>query len=328
MDKRRDTLSSHKCSLSELPNQPAAMPSVSPKTTAADITKAALQSFDQTPEPRTKQLLQAAVKYLHAFATEVNLTTNELIKLAEILTAAGKISDASRHEFLLMSDVMGLTMVVDYNTNQKPTGAFESSVLGPFYRADAPWIELGGDICRQKNAGTPTFVSGRVLSVQGQPVPEATLDVWQVPANGMYENTDPSQVEFNCRGRLRAGDDGSYRFWTVKPVAYPIPKDGPAGLILDGASRHNMRAAHIHIIVEAPGYEKVISELFVSGDPYLNSDAVFGVKDSLVVEFVPHDSQEDAAQYGRPAPFFTANYDFVLVPGETHDEVKFSAGRA
>jgi catechol 1,2-dioxygenase len=304
------------------------MQPVAPQTTAADITKAALQSFDQTPDPRTKQLFQAAVKHLHAFATEVNLTTNELIRLAEVLTEAGKISDASRHEFLLMSDVMGLTMVVDYTTNQKPTGAFESSVLGPFYRADAPWIELGGDICRQKNAGTPTLVSGRVLSIEGGPVRGAVLDIWQVPANGMYENTDSSQTEFNCRGRLRAADDGSYRFWTVKPVPYPIPKDGPAGLILDGACRHNMRAAHIHIIVEAPGYEKVISELFVSGDPYINSDAVFGVKDSLIAEFVLHDSAEDVTKYGRPVPFYTVNYDFVLVPGETRDEVKFSAGRA
>ena len=305
-----------------------AMQSVTPKTTAADITEAALRSFDQTPDPRTKQLLQAAVRHLHAFATETNLTTNELIRLAEILTAAGKISDASRHEFLLMSDVMGLTMVVDYNTNRKPDGAFESSVLGPFYRADAPWIELGGDICRQKDVGTPTFVSGRVISTDGRPVRRAVLDIWQVPANGMYENTDPSQVEFNCRGRLRAADDGTYRFWTVKPVPYPIPKDGPAGLILDNAQRHNMRAAHIHIIVEAPGYQKVISELFVAGDPYIKSDAVFGVKDSLTVDFVLHDSAEDAAKYGRPAPFCTVDYDFVLVPGDTRNEVKFSAGRA
>jgi protocatechuate 3,4-dioxygenase beta subunit len=304
------------------------MQPVNPQTIAADITEAALRSFDHTPDPRVKTLLQTAVKQLHAFAVETNLTTSELIRLAEILTVAGKISDASRHEFLLMSDVMGLTMVVDYNTNQKPDGAFESSVLGPFYRADAPWIEMGGDICRQKDAGTPTFVSGRIRSTDGTPIKGAALDIWQVPANGMYENTDPSQVEFNCRGRLRAADDGKYRFWTVKPVPYPIPKDGPAGLILDAAQRHNMRAAHIHVIVEAPGYEKVISELFVRGDPYIDSDAVFGVKDSLTVDFVLHQSTDDAEKYGRPVPFYTVDYDFVLVPGETQDEVKFSAGRA
>ena len=289
------------------------MQSGSPKTTAADITEAALRSFDGAPSPRTKLLLQAAVRHLHAFATETNLTTNELIELAEILTAAGQISDASRHEFLLMSDVMGLTMVVDYNTNKKPDGAFESSVLGPFYRADAPWIEMGGDICRQTDMGTPALISGRVLSIDGSPVRGAVLDIWQTPANGMYENMDPSQVEFNCRGRLRAAEDGSFQFWTVKPVPYPIPKDGPAGLILDGAQRHNMRAAHIHVIVEAPGYEKVISELFVAGDPYINSDAVFGVKDSLTVEFVIHESPADARKYGRSTPFYTVDYDFVLV---------------
>jgi hydroxyquinol 1,2-dioxygenase len=311
------------------PAHPSLMLSVPPhKATAAEISQAALRSFDLTSDPRTKELLQAAVKHLHAFATEVNLTTNELIKLAEILTAAGQISDASRHEFLLMSDVMGLTMVVDYTTNQKPAGAFESSVLGPFYRAGAPWIELGGDICRQEDAGIPTLVSGRLLSIDGTAVSDAVLDIWQVPANGMYENTDPSQVEFNCRGRLRAASDGRYRFWTVKPVPYPIPKDGPAGLILDAAQRHNMRAAHIHVIVEAPGYGKVISELFVAGDPYIDSDAVFGVKDSLIVEFVRRESAADAKKYERPVPFYTADYDFVLVPGETRNDVDFSAGRA
>jgi protocatechuate 3,4-dioxygenase beta subunit len=305
------------------------MLSASPqKATAADITQAALRSFDQTADPRTKELLRAAVQYLHAFAVETNLTTNELIKLAEILTAAGKISDASRHEFLLMSDIMGLTMVVDYNTNQKPAGAFESSVLGPFYRAGAPWIEMGGDICRQEGAGTPAFVSGRVLSTDGTPVRDAVLDIWQVPANGMYENTDSSQVEYNCRGRLRCGEDGTYRFWTVKPVPYPIPKDGPAGIILDAAHRHNMRAAHIHVIVEAAGFEKVISELFVAGDPYIETDAVFGVKDSLTIEFVLHESTAAAEKYGRPVPFYTVDYDFVLVPGETRSDVVFSAGRA
>jgi hydroxyquinol 1,2-dioxygenase len=305
------------------------MLSVAPRpVTAADITRAALRSFDQTADPRTKELLQGAVKYLHAFATEVNLTTNELIKLAGILTAAGQISDASRHEFLLMSDIMGLTMVVDYNTNQKPAGAFESSVLGPFYRAGAPWIEMGGNICRQDDAGTPTLVSGRVRSTDGTPVRGAVLDIWQVPANGMYENTDPSQAEFNCRGRLRAGKDGSYRFWTVKPVPYPIPKDGPAGLVLDAAQRHNMRAAHMHVIVEASGYEKVISELFVAGGPYIDSDAVFGVKESLTVDFVLHESPTELEKYGRTAPFCTVDYDFVLVPGETRHDVDFSAGRA
>jgi hydroxyquinol 1,2-dioxygenase len=305
------------------------MLSASPqKATASDITQAALRSFDQTADPRTKELLRAAVQYLHAFAVETNLTTNELIKLAEILTAAGKISDASRHEFLLMSDIMGLTMVVDYNTNQKPAGAFESSVLGPFYRAGAPWIEMGGDICRQEGAGTPAFVSGRVLSTDGTPVRDAVLDIWQVPANGMYENTDSSQVEFNCRGRLRCGEDGTYRFWTVKPVPYPIPKDGPAGIILDAAHRHNMRAAHIHVIVEAAGFEKVISELFVAGDPYIETDAVFGVKDSLTIEFVLQESTAAAEKYGRPVPFYTVDYDFVLVPGETRSDVVFSAGRA
>jgi protocatechuate 3,4-dioxygenase beta subunit len=298
------------------------------KTTAADITQATLRSFENTPDARTKELLTAAVKHLHAFATEVKLTTNELIRLAAILTRAGQISDASRHEFLLMSDVMGLTMVVDYNTNEKPDGAFESSVLGPFYREDAPWIQLGDTICRQADSGIPALISGRILSMDAKPISGAVLDIWQVASNGMYENTDPTQVDFNLRGRLHAADDGSYNFWTVKPVPYPIPKDGPAGLILDGAARHNMRAAHIHVIAEAPGYQTVISELFNAGDPYLDSDAVFGVKDSLVVDYVLHETPEDAEKYGHPVPLYTAQYEFILAAGETKSEVKFSADRS
>lgn len=298
------------------------------KTTAADITQATLRAFDNTPDPRLKELFTAAVKHLHGFVNDVKLTTSELIRLAEILTQAGKISDASRHEFLLMSDVMGLTMVVDYNTSEKPDGAFESSVLGPFYREDAPWIELNGGICQQADSGFAVRVSGRIVSVEGKPIPGGVLDIWQVASNGKYENTDPTQPDFNLRGRLRAAEDGSYKFWTVKPVPYPIPKDGPAGLILDGASRHNMRAAHIHVIAQAPGYQTVISELFSAGDPYLESDAVFGVKNSLVVDFILHESPQDAETYGHPVPFYTVEYDFVLVEGKTKSEVKFSAARS
>jgi hypothetical protein len=179
------------------------------KTTAADITQAALRSFEKTPDARTKELLTAAVKHLHAFATEVKLTTNELIRLAEILTKAGKISDLSRHEFLLMSDVMGLTMVVDYNTNEKADGAFESSVLGPFYRENAPWIEMGGNICRQADTGVAARISGRILSVDGKPIPGGVLDIWQVASNGMYENLvhrhrgrERDDYDFRTRGRF------------------------------------------------------------------------------------------------------------------------------
>ncbi|MBV8100696.1 MAG: 6-chlorohydroxyquinol-1,2-dioxygenase [Verrucomicrobia bacterium] len=297
-------------------------------STAEMITQSTLASFQNTKDPRTKELLLAAAKHLHAFATEVGFTTPELIRLAEILTTAGQISDSSRHEFLLMSDVMGLTMVVDYLTNKKPAGAHESSVLGPFYRADAPWTEMNGDISRQQNCGTPAHFSGRVLSLDAQPIAGAVLDVWQVAGNGLYENTDPDQCEFNLRGRLKTGASGEYSFWSVKPVPYPIPVDGPAGLILKAAGRHNMRPAHVHFIVSAEGYQTVISELFTSDDPYVEGDAVFGVKESLKIEYQLHESAEDEGKYGRPCPFYTATYDFVLVPGRTKQEIAFSAGRA
>src|SRR5260221_10137784 len=165
-----------------------------------------------------------------------------------------------------MSDIMGLTMVVDYNTNQKPDGAFESSVLGPFYRPDAPWIDIGGDICRQKDVGTPALVSGRELSTDGSRGRNAGLDIWQVSANGIYENMDPSQGEFNCRGRLRAAEDGRFRFWTVKPVPYPILKVGLAGLILNREQPLNIRSANIDRLVEAAGKERVIGDSLLAWD--------------------------------------------------------------
>lgn len=294
--------------------------------TEDNVTEAVLAEIDAKDNPRLEQILVSAITHLHAFAREVELTPDELFEAARFLTEAGKISDAKRHEFLLLSDTVGLTILVDAMQNRKPPAATESSVLGPFYRANAPEVENGDLIDRGDTGGDPTVVHGTVKDLNGTTIKGALLDIWQATQQGLYENIDASQPDMNLRGRLRTDDNGEYQFRTVLPASYPIPDDGPAGQLLHLCNRHNMRPGHIHFIVSADGFKPVTTEVFVEGDDYLNSDAVFGVKDSLVAEFVKSDSAEDAAKWGMPTPFHEMRYDFVLEPGEGDARPGFSAG--
>ncbi len=296
--------------------------------TQDNLTEAVLAEIKDTTDPRTKQIMEAAFRHVHAFAREVELTLEELLQASAFLTKLGQISDPTRHEFLLLSDTIGLTMLVDAMENRKPPGATESSVLGPFYRNGAPEIESGDDIDIAGNSGVPTVVSGRVTSTDGTPLAGALLDIWQAADTGFYENVDPSQPDMNLRGRLKTDADGKYWFRTVKPSSYPIPADGPVGRMLNASGRHNMRPAHIHFILTAEGHKMVTTQLYVDGDEFIDSDVVFGVKDSLVVDFVKHDSAEEAKKLGVSAPFYTLDHDFVLEPGVGHDMPSFSAGGA
>ncbi|MEM8654127.1 MAG: dioxygenase [Pseudomonadota bacterium] len=296
------------------------------KTTPDMITDIVLKSYENAPDARINQILQELIKALHGFAKAVELKPDELLAAAEILTQTGHISDAKRHEFILMSDVLGLTMLVETMNDDLPEGAFEPSVLGPFYREGSPEIAHYDNISRGDNDGLPALVSGQVRDLDGNPVAGALLDIWQTNNNGLYENMDDSQPDFNLRGRLLTDDDGNFAFWTVKPEAYPIPTDGPVGDLLEAGARHNMRPAHIHFIVSAHGYKTIVSELFAREDQYIEGDAVFGVKDSLLADFVAADEPEMAQKYGMPNPFWRMSYDFVLVPGDRaqHD---FSTSR-
>lgn len=295
-------------------------------TSSEQITAQVLAAVDGARDTRAGEILAAVIRHAHDLAREVRLMPAELLAAADFLKRCGDISDAARHEYVLLADVLGLTMVVDTEAAAIPDGALETSVLGPFYRAGAPWELSGASISRGTDDGDPARIHGRVLDTSGVPVDGAVLDVWGTNRNGLYENVDPSQPDYNLRGRFRSGADGRYDLWTAKPVSYPIPSDGPVGELLTVTERHNMRPAHFHVIASADGYRTIVTELFTDDDPYLGSDAVFGVKPSLVVHYDWVDTPAAFKAAGRTGPYWDLEYDFVLTPGQAA-ATRFSAGR-
>ena len=281
--------------------------------TEKQITQNVLDSIAQTPDPRLKTVMTSLIRHLHAFVSEVELTEEEWMKGIQFLTRTGQMCDDKRQEFILLSDTLGVSMLVDAINHRLSGEATESTVFGPFYREGAEEVPLGANISKD-GLGEPTVVMGRVLSLDGTPIPHALLDVWETNVNGLYEQQDPEQPEMNLRGKFHADNEGRYWFVGIKPVSYSIPDDGTVGRMLRSLNRHPFRPAHIHMIVSAEGFAPVTTHLFVKGDKYLDSDAVFGTKDSLVIDFVRHDSREEAARYNITTPFYTAEYTFVLKP--------------
>jgi len=270
---------------------------------AGQLTGEVLQAYAGTPDPRLRELLSALIRHLHAFATETGLTTQEWMAGIEFLTAVGHKCDPRRQEFILLSDVLGLSSLVE--AINAADGATEPTVLGPFYLPGAPRREMGEQIGRMLD-GEPTLIRGRVTDTAGKPLAGARLDVWQGNSNGLYDIQDPAQPEFNLRGVFCTGPDGGYSFRTIRPVSYPVPIDGPVGEVFRASGRHNWRAAHVHAIVSAPGHKPVTTHIFDSQNQYLDSDAVFGVRDSLIQEFRlagPGDPQDVK---------FVVDVDFVL----------------
>lgn len=257
-------------------------------TAPADITAAALQSFERCPDPRLRYVLQTLVRHLHAFASEVELSFDEWRRGIELLTRTGHITDERRQEFILLSDVLGLSMLtIAINAPDDPE-ATESTVFGPFFVHDAPAIGYGGDVA-QGAPGEPCWVEGRVTDTAGQPIPRAAIEVWEADERGRYD-VQYSDGRTAGRARLVADEDGRYGFWSVRPAPYPIPGDGPVGELLRAANRSPMRPAHIHFMVAAPGCRTLVTHVFAAGDPHLGDDAVFGVKPSLIEEFVEQPS--------------------------------------
>ena len=261
------------------------------KTISAEdeITQEAIRRVEDCAEGRTRELLLALNRHLHGFIREIEPTEAEWLAAIRFLTETGQKCDDRRQEFILLSDTLGATMLIDAINNRKPAGATESSVLGPFYREGAPDYENGADLADGEIGGERVLVSGTVTDLDGAPIAGAELDIWQTAPNAEYAAIDSSQSTFNLCGRLTTGQDGRYRFHTRKPVSYTIPGDGPVGAMLTAAGRHNWRPAHIHFKLSAAGYETLVTQLFTDDDPYLDSDAVFGVKDSLVVHYTAAD---------------------------------------
>jgi catechol 1,2-dioxygenase len=277
---------------------------------------AVIESFAKTPDPRLRELLSSLVRHLHAFVRDTEPTIAEWERAIEFLTATGQKCDDERQEFILLSDVLGISMLVE-TINNRTGGATESTVLGPFHVVKSPRRELGDSI-DLVGTGTPCVVRGRVLSADGSPLPGAELDVWQANEQGFYDVQQPDvQPRANGRGLFTAAADGFFWFRTVVPSYYPIPTDGPVGTLLKATERHPFRPAHIHFIVTAPGHRPLTTHIFVAGSPYLESDAVFAVKNSLVKEFTPIDDPEQATRYGLTGPFSLADFDIILDPAAT-----------
>jgi protocatechuate 3,4-dioxygenase beta subunit len=284
-------------------------------TTEDDITNETLRRFEGTPDPRLREIMLSLTKHLHAFVKEVQLTEAEWFEGIKFLTATGQKCDDIRQEYILLSDTMGVSMVVDLINHRKPAGATESTVFGPFHRQGAATLPMGGHIATDDPNGTPCVVFGRVLDTAGKPIANALLDVWQANSEGFYDSQLENPEKLRMRGYFRTGADGRYWFKTTRPVHYPIPTDGPVGRMLEATNRHPNRPAHVHFVVSADGYEPVTTHIFDSIDPYLKSDAVFGVKDSLIVDFQQHQPGDaKAKEFGMDTPFVTAEYDFVLKP--------------
>lgn len=279
------------------------------------ITRAVLASLAGCGDSRLRTIMTSLVQHLHSFAREVKLTEAEWFEAIRFLTLVGHITDDKRQEFILLSDVLGLSMLVTAQNNVKPTGCTESTVFGPFYVEGSPEYENHADIANGAE-GECCFVDGQVRDLDGKPIPEARIEVWQADHNGLYDVQSPCdagvEAEHRARGQLHTDADGRFSFRSILAVPYPIPHDGPVGALLEAQGRHPWRPAHLHFLIQAPGYETLITHVFRKGDPYLDSDAVFGVRSTLIADWVPHSpgTAPDGTQVD--APFHTLNFDFVL----------------
>jgi protocatechuate 3,4-dioxygenase beta subunit len=269
-------------------------------------------------EGRTKEILTKLITHLHDFVRDVAPTEEEWFKAIDFLTRTGQMCTDKRQEFILFSDVLGVSMLVDAinHKDEDKQGITETTVKGPFH-AKALQMEPGGNIANgpEWERGEPTLVRGTISDTAGNPIKDAEVDVWQSDDIGFYDIQDVNQPDMNLRGVFKTDANGYFWFKTIKPAAYPVPTDGPVGELLRASGRHAMRPAHIHFMISANGYERLITHLFVKGDAYLNSDAVFGVKDSLVLDFIPQYDEAKAKELGFKTPFYEVNYDFKLKNG-------------
>jgi hydroxyquinol 1,2-dioxygenase len=278
--------------------------------TEQNLTEVVLKRWQDIPDPRLKQVMQSMIKHLHAFVRDVEPTGDEWFKAIDWITRTGKMSDNKRQEVILFSDVMGVSMLVDSINNRLDTGATPTTVEGPFHVADAPEVANGGNMAKGA-PGIPTFVTGKVRSLDGAPVAGALLDLWQTDGEGLYESQRGSEEPW-MRGTFRSQADGSYSVRTVAPIAYTIPMDGTVGELMEKTRISHMRPAHIHFAVSAPGYHKVTTHLFQKGDSFIETDVVYGVKEPLIVDFTKKSGGKAPNGETLNEPFYVVQYDFVL----------------
>lgn len=276
------------------------------------ITQAVLDRVSQAVDPRQRQISEALVRHLHAFVREVEPTMPEWEAAIGFLTRTGRMCDDKRQEFILLSDTLGVSMLVDAINHRDAAGATDTTVLGPFYVQGPKELPLGSDISEGMK-GEPLFVSGSVASTDGRPLAGAAVDVWHSDGDGYY---DVQQIEeiggLSMRARLIADAEGRFHFWTIRPAAYPIPHDGPVGEMLKVQGRHPYRPAHVHFMIHASGHDTLVTHVFAAGDSYLDSDVVFGVKDTLIREFTRHPPGRAPDGRDMAKSYSSLHYDFRL----------------
>ncbi len=280
------------------------------------ITAAVIEQFASTPDPRLRHIMTSLVRHLHAFAREVDLTEDEWFQGIDFLTRTGHMCSSTRQEFILLSDALGLSQLVVAQNHKRVPEATEQTVFGPFHIEGATPQPDGADIA-EGISGVPLFVTAQVTGVDGHPIAGATVDVWHADAEGFYDLQNPnwSRDEMKLRAVFATDANGRFSFRTIQPSAYPIPTDGPVGEMLHAANRSAMRPAHVHFRVSAPGYDTLITHIFVAGDQWLESDAVFGVRSSCIADFIKHEASDPAPDGSKLSqPFYTLDYTFRLQP--------------
>jgi hydroxyquinol 1,2-dioxygenase len=297
----------------------AGEPHTRQRTSPGEITAQVVERFEGCRDARLREIMQSLTRHLHAFCAEVGLTEDEWSVAVRSLTATGHITDERRQEFILWSDTLGLSMLVDALGSELPEGATESTVLGPFYVPGSPLREYGASLAEEE-AGVPAWVHGRILTLAGEPLEDAELDVWQNGDNRLYAVQNPNAHDDHLRGRFRTRADGSFAFLAVRPVPYPIPDDGPVGEMLAATGRHPWRPAHLHMIARAPGYRTVTTHIFDEDSDYLASDAVFAVKPSLLRRFMERSADDPARPAGVDGRWYSLECDLVLSPSGTPGE--------
>jgi hydroxyquinol 1,2-dioxygenase len=277
------------------------------------LTRAVVQSFENAPSERTREILQSLVAHLHAFASEVQLTEEEWATGIDFLTRTGQACSETRQEFILLSDTLGMSMLTVGINNPKVGEATESTVFGPFFVDGSPEFANGDDIANGA-PGAPCLMQGQVRGLDGAPVAGARMEIWQADEEGLYDVQYDDLGQPRGRGHLFTDDDGRYSFWSVRPECYGIPVDGPVGEMLRAAGRGWMRPAHVHFMITAPGYRKLTTHVFDEADQHLDEDAVFGVKSSLITSFERHEPGTAADGRELSEPYYAMSYDFVLAP--------------
>jgi protocatechuate 3,4-dioxygenase beta subunit len=288
-----------------------------PQFNEHDLTAAVVASFDSTPNPRAKFLLQELVKSLHEYVRKTDLTFEEWEYAIDFLTRTGQKCTPIRQEFILLSDVMGVSMLVDAVNHREREGATQTTVLGPFYVGEHKVMAHGSDISPHNMTGEKMFVQSRVTDLAGKPLAGVPVDVWHADDDGLYDSQKPSYAVHGptSRARFVTDADGRFFFRTILPCSYPIPTDGPVGEMIVQTRRHPMRPAHVHFLVSAEGYEPLITHVFVDGDKYIHSDVVFGVKDELIARVEKRSDAKMPDGKDAPAPWHLMSYEFRLKPG-------------